>query len=1391
MTDIAPLGFFVDTAGLVSGARAIDDFTVKVGKAGDSTDRLSAKAGSATAALGATANGFRQAGNEAERAAQKTDKLGQSAGTATGAFQNFLQRLVAARQGMSGAGEEAHGLLGRLGQLNAIMVNAQQGAGTMAQALGVGPGLTGALGGVTGAAGSAGRAIMTVGSVLGPVGIAVGTAAAAFAGLTVTLSDNQDRWNQYRQRLGVALDDMQAAVASVERLAAIADETGSSMDAIMRSFQRFATIRNEIGATVEELELMTKAIVQLGNLSGTSQGEMQGAMLQFSQALAAGRLNGDELRSIMESMQPLMREIAKGMGVSVGEMRKLGAEGELTSDKIFTALMSRIDEIDAMSQSIDGTTERAQQRMANQLDRMLANMGELIQASQTMQSVYGGIADILATINGLLAEGGDNAEALSKRAAMQVNAARWSATNIPVVGGLIGLAFNYAAGESLEAARNASRDEGGPINQMKELSALQESIRKNVGTLTAEYAKQYEQLKKIQTTQNDIAARRKQISELAAMGRSELQAAQAELEARRSTIMVLEFKALAGDQAAKDALDKARERLETAQIALESIDKSNMLLGLVEREVNQRAADLADGGVGKLRRETERLRDAMLQGGGGLVQVYTQVAEMAERAAASGDRSTFNYDDAVSAVLDQRRAQAENKIADMRYSASLQGRMADRLFAGENKVLVEAETEAMTWAFGQFGTAIKDNMEVVNAYTQTLIQMRLEQQRAADAAELAAIEREIRSKEAAIAVVGQGGYAERLAAFEAAQASKRLERGDMRRAYAGAAGATATATTGAVVPSLADLIATVRWLESRNRDYRPDGTPMRSRAGALFSMQVMPDTARNPGYGIAPARSVTPAEYNRVGEQLLEALSRKYRGDTARILAAYHSGPGNLEAAIRQYGGNWISGLGPEGRAYVTEGVRRLGGGSVGLTSGESFDPAKFDEATGKIFSAEERKFLLDEQLRALQEIANLEKQTADNRERIAAVGNEPAERELELRLRIEEATKNLLPAERERLAEQMRLADAATRELEARRQIAQATRQNDERARRIGAMGDPAAERRLALELEIERIRRSMPESTQEAAIANAMRGADLETDEARARARADREDRQRSLEQQLYLTQFIGTELAVQEAVQRRQEELRRTAPLLSEEQLQRELEIEEVYARQEARLRTQLQQRLAIRDAYLRAAEDIGEGFSKMFSYAFREGELKANFALRAIELAFYNMLDRIVQQLVVSPLIDLIGKLFGMVIGGIGGGGKIGSAPGAPLALGGVIPAANGMVVNTPTRLRGGSVLTGEGPGLYEAILPLKRGADGKLGVVSGGGGGGGGGAVVNVIDQRGSMNSEAIEIQERQTGDGMREVNIMIRDAVRSNIRSGAFDSDNRSVYGISRTITRR
>ena len=122
--------------------------------------------------------------------------------------------------------------------------------------------------------------------------------------------------------------------------------------------------------------------------------------------------------------------------------------------------------------------------------------------------------------------------------------------------------------------------------------------------------------------------------------------------------------------------------------------------------------------------------------------------------------------------------------------------------------------------------------------------------------------------------------------------------------------------------------------ESGNKDRDAQGNLITSSAGAQGRMQVMPDTNRDPGFGVTPAKDGSDEERARVGRDYLAAMMRRYGNDPAKAWAAYNWGPGNLDRALQRDGENYLANAPKETRDYVRNNMAALG--SSGGTSAPS-----------------------------------------------------------------------------------------------------------------------------------------------------------------------------------------------------------------------------------------------------------------------------------------------------------------------------------------------------------------------------------------------------------------------------------------------------------------------
>ncbi len=192
-------------------------------------------------------------------------------------------------------------------------------------------------------------------------------------------------------RLNVATGNQQEGLRIFDELKGLAKETGLALEQTSAQFARFAIAGRQIGATNDEVLTLIKLMGQAGVISGSTTEEAGAAAVQLGQALASGKFQGDELRSIMENMPILAEALAEKLGVSVGRLREMGKEGELTTDKVFPALLSAADEINAKFQKMPVSLSRAFGVARAQMAELLADWDRRLGVKDKVASTATGI----------------------------------------------------------------------------------------------------------------------------------------------------------------------------------------------------------------------------------------------------------------------------------------------------------------------------------------------------------------------------------------------------------------------------------------------------------------------------------------------------------------------------------------------------------------------------------------------------------------------------------------------------------------------------------------------------------------------------------------------------------------------------------------------------------------------------------------------------------------------------------------------------------------------------------------------------------------------------------------------------------------------------------------
>lgn len=223
-----------------------------------------------------------------------------------------------------------------------------------------------------------------------------GAAAGIAAGVSVAAVKNlADTYTQLQNRLKVTGLEGAALEAQYARLNQVATDSRTGIEATVQVYSRLRTATEGLGLSNEQVTRTTEILAKSLASSGATASETSAALLQFGQAIGSGVLQGDELRSIRENAPAVARAIAAEFGVTVGELKKLGEEGKLTSDRVVQAVLKSGTEIDALFAKTEATVGNALTNLGNQLLNYVGQTDDSLTATERVAGAINLLADNL------------------------------------------------------------------------------------------------------------------------------------------------------------------------------------------------------------------------------------------------------------------------------------------------------------------------------------------------------------------------------------------------------------------------------------------------------------------------------------------------------------------------------------------------------------------------------------------------------------------------------------------------------------------------------------------------------------------------------------------------------------------------------------------------------------------------------------------------------------------------------------------------------------------------------------------------------------------------------------------------------------------------------------
>ncbi|EBO9475132.1 tape measure protein [Salmonella enterica] len=265
-------------------------------------------------------------------------------------------------------------------------------------------GLNGGFGRTDRAAISASDSISRVGSASENTSRIMGRLSGVASSLMAALSVQQvasyaDAWTELNNKVSNSIRTGETQAEVMQRIFDISQATQSTLNGTATLYSRLERGTRTYNTSAEDLVRLTTIINQGFAVSGATAQEAENAIIQLSQGIASGVLRGEEFNSVSEQGSRLMIALADSMGVSIGQLRSMAAEGKLTTDVVVNGLLSQGG---AIGKEFANTTVS----IAKGLQVAGNNITKFFGENSTVKSFAAGFRDSVVSVS-------ENLEALS------------------------------------------------------------------------------------------------------------------------------------------------------------------------------------------------------------------------------------------------------------------------------------------------------------------------------------------------------------------------------------------------------------------------------------------------------------------------------------------------------------------------------------------------------------------------------------------------------------------------------------------------------------------------------------------------------------------------------------------------------------------------------------------------------------------------------------------------------------------------------------------------------------------------------------------------------------------------------------------------------------------
>lgn len=229
--------------------------------------------------------------------------------------------------------------------------------------------------------------------------ILLGSVAGVGTALSVSeVAGYADAWTEAGNKINAAAQSLGVSARPLSELNRGAIEARASITDYADLYSRLLRSSSNVAKNEQEIATATSTVAKAFKAGGASAQEQAAGIMQLGQALGSGVLQGDELRSLRENAPILADAIAKEFKTTIAGLKELGAEGKLTSDRVFKAILAAQKPIEAQFQATNATIGDSFTRLKNEITQYVGNADSSVGASGKIGDVMGLLSDNIGAV---------------------------------------------------------------------------------------------------------------------------------------------------------------------------------------------------------------------------------------------------------------------------------------------------------------------------------------------------------------------------------------------------------------------------------------------------------------------------------------------------------------------------------------------------------------------------------------------------------------------------------------------------------------------------------------------------------------------------------------------------------------------------------------------------------------------------------------------------------------------------------------------------------------------------------------------------------------------------------------------------------------------------------